>query len=66
MDIAIKENDHSVISFLKWYVDEQVEEEATITRLVAKLKMINGEGLGLLTIDTELLARTFTVPVEAN
>ena len=30
MDVAIKENDHSVKSFLEWYVDEQVEEEATI------------------------------------
>jgi ferritin len=59
MDIAIKENDHSVTSFLKWYVDEQVEEEATLTKLVAKVKMINGEGLGLLTIDTELLTRQF-------
>ncbi len=66
MDVAIKENDHAVTSFLKWYVDEQVEEEATITRLVAKLRMINGEGLGLLTIDTELLARKFTVPAEAE
>jgi ferritin len=28
MDVAIKENDHSVRSFLQWYVDEQVEEEA--------------------------------------
>ncbi|MBK9331122.1 MAG: ferritin [Ignavibacteria bacterium] len=60
MDIAIKENDHSVKSFLEWYVDEQVEEEATMSRLIAKLKMINGEGLGLLTIDNELITRKFT------
>ncbi len=66
MDIAIQENDHSVISFLKWYVDEQVEEEATLTRLVAKLKMINGEGLGLLTIDTELISRKFDLAAEQS
>ncbi|MFZ1321697.1 MAG: ferritin [Ignavibacteria bacterium] len=60
MDVAIKENDHSVKSFLDWYVDEQVEEEATMGRLIAKLKLINGEGLGLLTIDNELLSRKFT------
>lgn len=60
MDTAIKENDHSVKSFLDWYVDEQVEEEATMSKLIAKLKMINGEGLGLLTIDNELSSRKFS------
>lgn len=59
MDIAIKENDHSVKSFLEWYVDEQVEEEATISRLLAKLKLINGEGLGLLTLDNQLGMRKY-------
>ena len=59
MDVAIKENDHSVKSFLEWYVDEQVEEEATISRLLAKLKLINGEGFGLLTLDSQLGARKY-------
>lgn len=59
MDTAIKENDHSVKSFLQWYIDEQVEEEATITKLLAKLKLINGEGLGLLTLDSNLLTRSY-------
>lgn len=59
MDTAIKENDHSVKSFLQWYIDEQVEEEATISKLLAKLKLIKGEGLGLLTLDSELLGRSY-------
>ena len=60
MDVAIKENDHSVKSFLERYVDEQVEEEATISRLLAKLKLIKGEGFGLLTLDSQLGARKYT------
>lgn len=60
MDVAIKENDHSVRSFLQWYVDEQVEEEAAISKLLAKLKLINGEGFGLLTLDAELGTRKYT------
>ena len=60
MDVAIKENDHSVKSFLEWYVDEQVEEEATISKLLAKLKLIKGEGFGLLTLDSQLGARKYT------
>ena len=62
MDAAVKENDHAVISFLKWYVDEQVEEEANVTRILSKLKLIGGEGHGLLMIDQELAARIFTPP----
>jgi ferritin len=61
MDVAISENDHAVRSFLQWYVDEQVEEEATASRLITKLKMINGEGHGLLMLDNELGQRKFTV-----
>lgn len=62
MDVAIKENDHAAASFLKWFVDEQVEEEATDTKILNRLKLINGEGHGLLMIDSELAARTFTPP----
>lgn len=63
MDLAIKENDHSLASFLKWYVDEQVEEEATVSRLLGRLKLIDGNGQGLLMLDAELAQRTFTPPV---
>jgi ferritin len=63
MDLAIKENDHSLASFLKWYVDEQVEEEATVSRLLGRMKLIDGNGQGLLMIDAELAQRTFTPPV---
>jgi ferritin len=62
MDIAVKENDHAVVSFLKWFVDEQVEEEATDLRILNRLKLVKGEGHGLLMIDSELAARTFTPP----
>jgi ferritin len=59
MDMAIKENDHAVISFLKWFVDEQVEEEATAKNILSRLKLIGGDGHGLLMIDSELASRTF-------
>ena len=62
MDVAIKENDHATSSFLKWFVDEQVEEEATVSKILSKLKLIGGDGQGLLMIDTELAARVFTPP----
>ncbi len=64
MDEAIKENDHAVNSFLKWYVDEQVEEESTANKYVSKVKLVNGQGEGLLLLDQELAARVFTAPKE--
>jgi ferritin len=66
MDIAITEGDHAVISFLKWYVDEQVEEEANVTKILSKLKLIGGEGHGMLMIDSELALRVFTPPAAAG
>ena len=65
MDLALKENDHATISFLKWYVDEQVEEESTINKLVNKMKLIGDNIGGLLIIDSELKARVFTPPATA-
>ena len=65
LDLAIKENDHASSSFLKWYVDEQVEEEATITKLVNKMKLVGDNVGGLFIIDAELKARVFTPPATA-
>ena len=59
MDIAVQEKDHASQSFLAWYVNEQVEEEQTFGDIVNALKLIKGEGQGLLMMDRELAARTF-------
>lgn len=59
MDAAIKENDHSVRTFLEWYVNEQVEEENLFLNKIGKLELIGGKGDGLLTLDREFAKRTF-------
>jgi ferritin len=64
MDEAIKENDHAVNSFLRWYVDEQVEEESLANKSLGKVKLINGQGEGLLILDQEFAKRVFTEPAE--
>lgn len=63
MDLAIEEKDHATKSFLNWFVDEQVEEEASMEAILDKLKLIGGKGHGLLMMDHELGTRTFTPPV---
>lgn len=64
MDLAIKENDHAAKNHLDWFVEEQVEEEASMDGILNKLKLINGEGHGLLMLDAELAQRTFTPPTK--
>lgn len=64
MDLAIEINDHAARSFLNWYVDEQVEEEATFHTIIDKLSLVKGKGDGLLMLDKELSTRTFTPPTK--
>jgi len=42
VDRAIKENDHATREFLGWFVKEQVEEEATMNRLLNQSKRSGG------------------------
>lgn len=59
MDVAIAENDHATKSFLQWFIDEQVEEEASVQEICDNLKLIKGNGHGLLMLDREMKSRTF-------
>ncbi len=54
MDLAVKEKDYATQSMLKWFVDEQVEEEASFSEIVAKLRMIEDAPRTLFYLDHEL------------
>lgn len=58
-EAAKEEKDYALESFIRWYIDEQVEEEANATEISDKLKMIGSEGPAVYMIDQELAARTF-------
>ncbi len=62
MDIAHELRDHASASFLQWYIDEQVEEEATAEQICQKLRLIGDNPNGLFMVDQELAARVFAVP----
>ena len=63
MDTAIEVNDHAARSFLNWYVDEQVEEEASFESILDKFELIGGKGHGLMMMDQDMSTRVFTPPV---
>ena len=60
VDQAIAENDHATRGFLQWFVDEQIEEEASADAIVEQLKLIKSAPGGLFMLDKELGRRTFT------
>lgn len=62
-DMALKEKDHATYNLLQWFVNEQVEEEATVGEIISKLKLVKEDGYGLLMIDNELGARTAPTPI---
>ena len=57
--VASEENDFATKSMLKWFIDEQVEEEENAQTIIDNLKMIKDNGYGLYMLDKELGARTY-------
>ena len=64
-DIAISEREHATINFLKWFIDEQVEEESSFDSIINKLKRIEKDSNAFYMLDTEMAARTFVPPADA-
>ena len=58
-NLAASENDHATTIFLQWFITEQVEEEASASEIVGKLKLIGDARGGMFMLDQELGARSF-------
>ena len=63
MDVADEVKDRAALSFLDWYLKEQVEEEANVGGVLATLRLIGNDANALLLLDKELATRTFVAPV---
>ena len=59
-DMAVTEKDHATASMLKWFIDEQVEEEESATTIIDSLKLVSGDKMGVFMLDKELATRTYT------
>ncbi|HID97127.1 MAG TPA: ferritin [Thermodesulfobacteriaceae bacterium] len=66
MDLAIEERDHATQIFLQWFVTEQVEEEASASEVVNKIKLAGETSGGLFIVDKELGQRALPVPVPGS
>ncbi|HDP97267.1 MAG TPA: ferritin [Euryarchaeota archaeon] len=63
VNLSIQEKDHATNQFLQWFVSEQVEEEASASEVLEKLRLVDKTEGGLLMIDTELSARIPVLPL---
>jgi ferritin len=58
--VANEIGDYSTASFLQWFVNEQVEEEATASQLITKIKLVKDNPSALYLFDQELAQRVLT------
>ena len=58
--LATEEKDYATQSMLKWFIDEQVEEEENAQALIDTLTLLDGNGYGIYQLDKELATRVYT------
>jgi ferritin len=57
--VAVEEKDYAAQMFLQWFITEQVEEEASASDVIEKLRLIGNNDSAIFYIDQELAKRTF-------
>jgi ferritin len=55
--LAQQERDFTTLHFLSWFLQEQVEEEATVSEMIDRLKLVGKDPAGLLQVDAEAGSR---------
>jgi len=58
VELARTKRDNATEVFLQWFVNEQVEEEASTNEIKQKLQLIGDDGPGLVMLDAELGKRS--------
>ena len=61
-DIAVEDKDYASQSMLKWFIDEQVEEEESAQDIIDQLEKVDDSKLGLYMIDKDLSTRVYNTP----
>jgi len=61
--VAEEAKDRATMSYMNWFVDEQVEEEANAQDIISKLKLIGEDKSALYLLDKDLSVRVFVQPM---
>lgn len=62
VNVAEGVKDRATMSYMNWFVDEQVEEESNSQDIISKLKLIGDDKSALYLLDKDLAARVFVQP----
>lgn len=57
-EITLKEKDYTTGNFLQWYINEQIEEESTMSTILDKISLAGTDKSGMFHIDKELESMT--------
>lgn len=60
--ITLEEKDYTTGNFLQWYINEQIEEESTMSTILDKISLVGADKAGMFHIDKELEAMTAEAP----
>jgi len=66
VDVARGQKDNASEIFLQWFVNEQVEEEDNVSKVLGQLKLIKDSPQALFMMDKEMGQRVFTPPAAAE
>ena len=61
-EAALEAKDYRLQQFLKWFIDEQMEEEDNARDMITKLTLFGEDQHSLFELDKEYGARTYSVP----
>ncbi len=61
-EVAEQENDYRAKQFLKWFIDEQMEEEDSANDMIAKMNVFGVDRSGLFALNSEYATRAYAVP----
>ncbi|MHC4396382.1 MAG: ferritin [Planctomycetota bacterium] len=62
VSLARNEKDNASEIFLQWFVNEQVEEEDNVSKVLGQLKLIKDNPQALFMMDNQMAQRVFTPP----
>lgn len=60
--LAEEHHDYPTVSLLKWFIDEQVEEEASLSRILLQMKRFPDDSPASFLLDRELGTRVYVTP----
>lgn len=64
VSVAEASKDRATTSYFMWFIDEQVQEEASAQEIISKLKLIGDDKSALYLLDKDLSTRVFTPPTK--